>query len=296
MSSSGDDLAGMGMTVLDDEAMESFFRGDANGAWAQDATLAGLVDQVHAAAAGPAPRPGPALLAFLAQPGPVSAATRVATPAPVPWPSRSVPAPAARIDRRHDVGPFVRRLRLTVGIAVAGVAAAVLALAATTDVLPEPAMRAVSRVVEAVTPFELPGPAPVVTSPEHGPAATVPLATLPRPRPVYQDVTPSQPPSTEAPSRGPAQPPGPPASMPAGVAGSVPPPGASASEGGGSPAAPPFGPGPPAGVVPPAIDRRGPPSTAAAGPPGPPAGPPSWAPAPTPAERLVDRGPHRAAN
>jgi len=139
------------MTELPDEAIEAFFLGDAHDAWEHDAALVSLADQVLMGTTGPAPRPNPALAAFLGQPSAMLAAPLVATLPP--W--RPTTDPALRVVQ------LFRRLKLTAGIAVAaGVAAAALIVAGTTGTLPEPAMRAVSWAVDTVTPFELPEPAP----------------------------------------------------------------------------------------------------------------------------------------
>lgn len=250
------------MTELPDEAIEAYFLGDADDAWQQDQALADLADQILLVATGPAPRPGPALRAFLGQQGPGSATLpAAATPLPTSpaWQPRTAVAPPATEDRGHNVVPLFRRLRMTAGIAAAvAVAAAALAVAGTTGVLPEPAMRAVSWVVEAVTPFELPQPARRVNGSDHAP------------RPGQTSTVPADPASgSRAPGQGVVPGPGitnpapPPASVPAGAPGPVQAPGLGIAPGRQSPTGPsvPLGPLPPAGISPPAGGGSGPPST-----------------------------------
>ena len=279
MNLPGDDVGGMGMTELPDEAIEAFFLGDAHDAWQQDEALARLDSEVVMGATGRPPSPSPALRAFLSEPDTVSApapeATRPLAAVP-PWQPDTVAAGPATSDRGTNVVPLFRRLRLTVGIAAAaGVAAATLAVTATTGVLPEPVMQAVSWVVEAVTPFELRDPARTVTGgdgPGRGPTSTVPagpLGTGAGPGSAGAGGAPGQPAAT-TPVAGPGGPvqPGsdrpvsPPASIPAGFPGPVQPPGAD-DQGGQSPPAPFVSvvPGPPGGISPPAGGGSAPPST-----------------------------------
>ena len=270
MTRRGDDVSGMGMTELPDEAIEAFFLGDAHDAWEQDEALALLDSEVLMGATGPTPKPSPALRAFLGEPDTGSAPAREATrPLAAVLAGRpdTVAAGPAPSERGTNVVPLFRRLRLTVGIAAAaGVAAATLAVTATTGVLPEPVMKAVSWVVEAVTPFELRDPAPTMTGgdvPDRGPASTVParpLGTGVGPGPAGPGGVPEQPAATApVPASGtPAQPGSsrpvtPPASIPAGVPGPVQPP--AAVDPGGQSAPAPFisvVPGPPGGIAPPA--------------------------------------------
>jgi len=250
------------MTELPDEAIEAYFLGDAHDAWQQDEALAALAEQVLLVATGPAPLPGPALRAFLGRPTPASATSpAAATPPPTTpaWQPRTAVAPPTTEDRGHNVVPLFRRLRLTAGIAAAvAVAAAALAVAGTTGVLPEPAMRAVSWVVEAVTPFELPQPARTVNGTDHTPRSgqttTVPADPASGPRAPGQGVIPGP---------GATKPATPPASVPAGPPGSVQAPGLGIAPGRQSPTGPslPLGPLPPAGISPPAGGGSGPSST-----------------------------------
>ena len=267
------------MTELPDEAIEAFFLGDAHDAWQQDEALARLDSDVLMGATGPAPSPSPALRAFLGEPDAGSAPAREATrplaavPAGQPDTVAAGPAPSVR---GTNVVPLFRRLRLTVGIAAAaGVAAATLAVTATTGVLPEPVMQAVSWVVEAVTPFELRDPVRTMTGgdvPGRGPTSTVPAgSTGVGPGPAGPGGAPGLPAAT-TPAAGPGapgqlgsnRPVTPPASIPAGVPGPVQPPGGD-DQGGQTPPAPFVSvlPGPPAAISPPA-DGGGatPPTTA----------------------------------
>lgn len=279
MNRPGDDVGGMGMTDLPDEAIEAFFLGDPHEAWEQDEALASLTSEVLVGATGPAPRPSPALRAFLGEPDAGSAVAPEATrpvAAVAPWRPDTVAAGPAPSDRGTNVVPLFRRLRLTAGIAAAaGVAAAALAVTGTTGVLPEPVMQAVSWVVEAVTPFELRGPARTVTGgdvPRRGPTSTAPggrFGTGAGPGPAGPGGAPGQPAAT-TPVAGPGAPgqPGsnrpvtPPASIPAGVPVPVQPPGA-VDQGGQSPPAPSVSvvPGPPGGISPPAGGGSTTPST-----------------------------------
>ena len=280
MNRPGDDVGGMGITELPDEAIEAFFLGDAHDAWQQDEALARLASEVLMGATGPAPSPSPALRAFVGEPDAVSApapeATRPLAAVP-PWQPDTVAAGPAPSERGTNVVPLFRRLRLTVGIAAAaGVAAATLAVTGTTGVLPEPVMQAVSWVVEAVTPFELRDPARTVTGggdvPGREPTSTVPagpLGPVVGPGPAGPGGPPGQPAATTpVPAPGaPAQPGSnrpvtPPASIPAGVPAPVQSPGA-VDQGGQSPPAPsiPVVPGPPSEISPPAGEGSSPPST-----------------------------------
>ncbi len=250
------------MSELPDEAIEAFFLGDAHDAWQQDEALAALGDQILLVATAPAPRPSPALCAFLGQPTPASSTSPVAaTPlsASPAWRPRAAEAPPVTKDRRHNVVPLFRRLRLTAGIAAAAaVAAAALAVAGTNGVLPEPAMRAVSWVVEAVTPFELPQPARTVNGTDHAPrsgrTSTVPADPASGPRAPGLGVVPEP---------GATKPATPPTAVPAGPPSSVQAPGLGVAPGRQPPTGPsiPLGPLPPGGLSPPAGGGSGPPST-----------------------------------
>ena len=274
------------MTELPDEAIEAFFVGAAHDAWQQDEALARLDGEVLMGATGRPPSPSPALRAFLSEPDAVSApapeAIRLLAAVPAGQPD-TVRAGTSPYERATNVVPLFRRLRLTVGIAAAaGVAAATLAVTATTGVLPEPVMQAVSWAVEAVTPFELRLPVPTTTGgdlPDRGPISTVPagpLGTGVGPPPARPAGAPGQP-AVTTPVAGPGapaqpsttRPVTPPASIPAGAPVPVQPPGA-ADQGGQSPPAPFISvvPAPPGGISAPGgggsatpsttpVDRRG---------------------------------------
>ena len=265
MNHPGDDVGGMGLTELPEEAIEAFLMGDAHEAWQQDEDLALLASEVLMGATGPAPSPSAALRAFLGAPeagsAPAAVATRPLASVPAPQPHPVVAGPAPSVPGTNVV-PLFRRLRLTAGIAAAaGVAAATLAVTTTTGVLPEPVMQAVSWVVEAVTPFEVRDPDRTTTggerSPAPGPGSTVP--DDPFETGVRPGDAPNQPAAT-TPAAGPGAPgePGstrpmtPPASIPAGVPVPVEPP-RPVDQGGQSPPAPFVSvvPGPPGEVSPP---------------------------------------------
>jgi hypothetical protein len=279
------------MTELTEEVIEAFLLGDTHDAWEQDEALVSLASDVFMGATGPAPKPSPALRAFLGEPDSVSAPApemvRPLAAVPPRWHDTAVPGhrppPAVR-----NVVPFFRRLRLTVGIAAAaGVAAAALAVTATTGVLPKPVLQAVSWVVEAVTPFELGDPAPTVTGGDQGPPATGPgglsgtgaepgptgpggaSGQLPATTPGPGRGAPGQPPATApAPASGTPGEPGslrpvtPPASIPAGVPAPAEPP-AAVDQGGRRPPAPSVAviPGPSGETAPPAGGGSATPST-----------------------------------
>ncbi len=250
------------MTDLSDEAIEAFFLGRAHGAWEHDEALVNLADQVAIGTTGPPPPPSRDLLAFLGEPFPASATPHEeARPlaATSPWRRRTLEARADPTDRGNNVIPLFRRLRLTVGAAAVGVAAAALVVAGTAGVLPEPAMRAVSWVVEAVTPFELREPARTVTGGDHvpqQPTTTVAPGPVGGPGHVGQGEAPRQPGATT--------PATPPTSIPARVPGSVQPPSVGAEQGGSNQEGPITAPAPaPApGFFPsPGGDGRTPPTT-----------------------------------
>jgi hypothetical protein len=172
---------GMGTPLFDDEAIEAFFLGTGQSVWAQDDALAMLAEEVLVATGGPPPRPHGALLAFLEDTAPALAAVPTLAPAAAsPWHSQPTTAPATPTYRTNLRLLISRRLRLTAGIAAGiGIAAAALTVAGTTGFLPDPAMRAIVRVVEAVTPFEVsePGKPPAATVPAPQPGTTSVPAT-----------------------------------------------------------------------------------------------------------------------
>lgn len=294
MSRNGDDVGGMGIIGLADEAIEAYFLGDSHHAWEGDAALASLAEEVLMGATGPAPSPSSALRAFLGEPD-AAPATEVTRPLAAVPPSHAdtvEPGPTTS-DPGTNVVPLFRRLRLTVGIAAAaGAAAAALTVAGTTGALPEPVMQAVSWVVEAVTPFELHEPARTVTGDDdvsrQGPTSAVPggaFGPAVGAGPAGSGGAASQPAATmpAGPSGAPGQPvvagsgvgqgdaPGqpavtppasPPASMPAGVPSPAQPPGAGVDRGGQSsrPSIP-LPPASPTGISPPAGGESGTPPT-----------------------------------
>jgi hypothetical protein len=176
----------MGTPLLDDEAIEAFFLGTGQSSGGQNQALLTLAEDVLVAAGGPPPRPHGALLVFLedATPAASAAPALVAVPtlapgATTPWQPEAATrsASAYRCPNLRLLGS--RRLRLTAGIAAGvGIAAASLTVAGTTGSLPDPAMRAIVRVVEAVTPFELAEPSTpppsTVPAPQPGTISTVP--------------------------------------------------------------------------------------------------------------------------
>ena len=293
MNRPGDDVGGMGITELPDEAIEAFFLGDSHDAWEGDDALASLAEEVLLGATGPAPSPSPALRAFLEE-ADTAVATETRRPLAAVPPSHAdtLAAGTTTSDRGTTVVPLFRRLRLTAGIAAAaGVAAAALTVAGTTGALPDPVMQAVSWVVEAVTPFELhePGRTGDDDLPRHRPASGLPGGSL-GPSvgqgPAGPGGAAGQPAATTpaGPGGGPGQPAvtmpatglagaagqpavtppaGPPASIPAGPSGPVQPPAAGVDRGGQNPPAPPIPllPAPPTGGSPSAGGGSGTPPT-----------------------------------
>ncbi|MCA1692839.1 MAG: hypothetical protein LC733_11825, partial [Actinobacteria bacterium] len=178
MTPDDDYVDDMGTPVLDDGAIEAFFLGTGQASWGQDRALLTLAEEVLVATGGPPPRPNRPLLAFLNDPTSAtsSAPALVAAPtvpadAPTPWRPRPAEPPVNPTEPTN-LRLLSRRLRLTAGIAAGvGIAAAALAVAGTTGVIPDPAMRTIVRVVEAVTPFEL-------SEPSEPP---LPAAPVPRP-------------------------------------------------------------------------------------------------------------------
>lgn len=146
MSPTDDYVDDMANEALTDAAIEAFFLGSPDPGWEHEASLATLADDMTMALSGPTPIADHALLQlFWTAPTPAESAH---------------PGVGADDDRRAPVGFFRRRARLVVGAAT-GTAVALLSVsvAGATGVLPDPAQRVVARVVEAISPFELPRPA-----------------------------------------------------------------------------------------------------------------------------------------
>jgi hypothetical protein len=109
--------------------------------------------------------------------------TGPANPWPTAWTAPATPTPTSaparpgqgRPEPSGTVIPFRRRPRLgTILGAAAAAAAAVISVAGSTGSLPAPAQRAFVRVVEAVTPFQVPEPGPRTTVP--APVTTTTIA------------------------------------------------------------------------------------------------------------------------
>ena len=103
-----------------------------------DPALASFAEDLRVLAGGPAPDPRPGLLAVMRQ--------GVVDPVRTPQGRRKMLVKTA-------VGSLAAKIALGVGVAAASVTAAGAA-----DVLPDPAQRVVSSVVDAVTPFGVPDP------------------------------------------------------------------------------------------------------------------------------------------
>lgn len=138
--------------VLADEAIEAFFLGLPHIAWEQDEVLAALATDIGAAMDASPPTPDHSLLKLFWAGEPVGRA--------------EVGARAAVAERVAGVTPrgapvvIRRRGRRLLGSVAAGMTAVTLGIgtAGATGVLPAPAQRVVARVVEAVSPLELPEP------------------------------------------------------------------------------------------------------------------------------------------
>lgn len=177
MSSSDDHLHEMFGDTLSDEAIEAFFSAIAHPGWDTEEALRTLADDVAVAVSGPAPAANHALLRFF-----------WATDRPAPAvadSSHSLPAHMVH-DHRPKARTLSGRFRLATGMALASFLAATgIGVAGAAGVLPGPVQRAVTGVVEAVTPFDLPEPtsdrseSPIDATPEDvgGPQPPAPVAT-----------------------------------------------------------------------------------------------------------------------
>jgi hypothetical protein len=135
---------------LADEAIEAFFLGLPHPGWEQDDALASLATDIGAAVKAPPPSPDYALLQlFWSREAPARSATAAASPSATP---------VDVVLCGGTVGVPRRRLRLLAGVAT-GMAVAVLGAGAAgaTGALPAPAQRVVAGVIEAISPFEVPG-------------------------------------------------------------------------------------------------------------------------------------------
>lgn len=136
--------------TLTDEAIEAFFSGTPSPGWDQEESLVLLANDVALAVSGPSPAADHALLQLFW-------ATEAPSPATANA-SRLLPAPVGG-DRRSVPQKLAGRLRLATGVLVASVTALTgIGVAGAAGMLPAPAQRAVARLVEAVTPLELPEP------------------------------------------------------------------------------------------------------------------------------------------
>jgi len=151
MSRSGDYDYDMADDVLADEAIEAFFLGLPHPGWEQDEALASLASHVSAAVDAPSPSPDHALLQLFWS-GEAAARPAAVAAAPSGEPLDVVASGGTGVGRR-------RRLRVLASVAT-GMAVAVLGVGAAgaTGALPAPAQRVVARVIEAVSPFEVPEP------------------------------------------------------------------------------------------------------------------------------------------
>lgn len=286
MSLPDDDGDEMTAPALRDQEIEAYLAGEAIDA--AGPLLAAFAGDVATVASQPAPPPDPAVLGrFLSRsssrrPAPVELAARpTPSPAVVADPYTSPPlysVPTALAPRPAPLRPVVAPLRRRAGVGAAvalaaALSAASVAVAGTTDSLPDPAQRVFATVVEAVTPFEVPRPAP--SKPASGTRTGIDTVRPPT------TATPARPGST--PGRSPAQP-GPPVE-----------PGDPSSTGNAGPPGPPFGSGsanPPGLTLQPGNPVSGRPGAGGSGPPSNqgPASPSPPAP-PSGAGRTGDAGP-----
>lgn len=147
MSDSGDYEYDMVEQVLTDDALEAFILGIPHPGWQSDEALATFAAGVDAGVNSAAPSPNHALVQLFWN---GASATSGGAPASMPRQRRSM-------------------RRLVPGLAVFALTALGAGTAGAAGALPEPAQRVVARVVEALSPFELPepgagrppGPAPV---------------------------------------------------------------------------------------------------------------------------------------
>ena len=125
---------------LDDDVTETLLAGGGHAGPGDLADLAAALEDVRSLADGPVPAPSAALARILTMGAPErSSPAETESPALVPIPS------APETTRRR--GAFVK---------ASLAAAAIVAVAASLDVLPRPAQRLVATAVSAVTPFQLP--------------------------------------------------------------------------------------------------------------------------------------------
>jgi hypothetical protein len=140
---------------LDDAAIDTFFTGQVAGD--ELAPLAGFVEDVRSMTSGPAPAPSVQLASMLADGISVESV-------PVPAP----PATSSSWTRKETSSSWTRKKKVAVAHFVAGLsliakaalgitaAAAAVTAGGAVGVLPDPAQRAVSTGLEAVTPFSFP--------------------------------------------------------------------------------------------------------------------------------------------
>jgi len=152
MSRSSDYQDEMVDDVLSDEAIEAFLLGLPDPAWGKDEPLAVLATHVTTAIDAAPPPPDHALLQLFwaGAPG-APAGAHAPTPVTEAMPalaSRAAPGFAPRRWRRLLAGVAAAMATVTVGVGAAGA----------TGVLPPSAQRVVARVVEVVSPFEMPEP------------------------------------------------------------------------------------------------------------------------------------------
>lgn len=209
MSRSDDYSHEMSAHAITDEAAEAFFSRRGHPWWEQDESLVALADHVSLAVGGPAPRPNHALLQMF-----------WASPSPAPAPEAEV-APSLGKRLRVATAALVGTFVALTGVGVAGAA----------GVLPAPVEGVVARVIETVTPFEVPegdgsgdprgaertdAPPAVPPAPAPSPQPPVPAPT-PAPGSPAGTAPANRPPASVAPAQPPYAPASPPAARPSGA-------------------------------------------------------------------------------
>lgn len=154
MTPPGDHVDDMSNDTMTDEAMEAFFLGLPHPSWEREEALATLASDVTVALTGSPPAPSHALLQLFWSSGVATEPVRAAVPERRSFVPAAVP-PDGRAGARPTGGRrrLLGSLALGLGVAVLGVGTA-----GATGALPDPVQRVVARVVEAVSPFEVPEP------------------------------------------------------------------------------------------------------------------------------------------
>jgi hypothetical protein len=166
MTRSSDRSPDMLSTARLDAAIERLLQGEA----ADDdvSPVPGVVDDMRVMAGGPAPEPSPELAALLAGGAPERDVLASVTPLSTSRPSvrRRRTGPRSSRPGARGLGARVAALGITSKVALALAFTASVAAGGAAGVLPQPANDVVRRIIEVVTPFEMPDEAS--TRPGHG--------------------------------------------------------------------------------------------------------------------------------